>query len=310
MKYPVEIVTTLDDLMRFEYMVQTGKILPDRPIYSILAGRHAAPMRGRGLDFEEVRKYVSGDDIRNVDWRVTARTNEAHSKVFNEEKERPTFFLLDQSSTMFFGSQNYVKSVVAAQISSLAAFYTIKRGDRFGGMIFNENGYDYVAPKRSRAHIQHFLQLAVNYNELLPSRKTVMPNTKYLNEMLQRAESLITHDYIVGIVTDILMLDDESKRYLQSISYHNDIILIHIEDPMDRELPGNQSILSDGEKQLLWSNQKKHMGARFSTDYSNRLSDLIEKFRHYAIPVSVIDTVTPLEIQFISQMKTHLKKKI
>src|SRR5580692_11977125 len=93
--YPAGIVTSLEDLMRYEYLVQSRNLLPGHPVYSILAGRHASKLRGRGLDFEEVRHYVSGDDIRNIDWRVTARTGKTHSKVFNEEKERPVFTILD-----------------------------------------------------------------------------------------------------------------------------------------------------------------------------------------------------------------------
>src|SRR5687768_705876 len=93
-KYPPEVVATLEDLMKYEYLIQSGNLLPAHPVYSILAGRHASKLRGRGLDFEEVRLYVPGDDIRNIDWRVTARTGQTHSKVFNEEKERPTFLVV------------------------------------------------------------------------------------------------------------------------------------------------------------------------------------------------------------------------
>ena len=95
--YPPEVVTTLQDLMRFEYLVQAGHLLPAHPVYSLLAGRHASKLRGRGLDFEEVRLYTPGDDIRNIDWHVTARTGKTHSKTFNEEKERPSFIIVDLS---------------------------------------------------------------------------------------------------------------------------------------------------------------------------------------------------------------------
>ncbi len=189
--YPPEVVTTLQELMRYEFLVQSKSLLPSHPVYSILAGRHASKLRGRGLDFEEVRHYVPGDDIRNIDWRVTARTGETHSKVFNEEKERPTFIIVDQSAWMFFGSKRFVKSVSAAHAAAIGAFYTIKRGDRTGGIIFNEEGYDHVAPKRSKATVQHFLQCIVNRNKILPGRKQILPNTGLLNEMLHRASGAI-----------------------------------------------------------------------------------------------------------------------
>src|SRR6202012_1822373 len=195
--YPAEVVTTLQDLMRYEFLIQSGNLLPKHPVYAILAGRHASKLRGRGLDFEEVRHYVAGDDIRNIDWRVTALTGETHSKVFNEEKERPTFIVLDQSSQMFFGSRRFVKSVSGAHAAAVGAFYTIKRGDCVGGIVFNEEGYDYIQPKRSKALVQHFLQLVVNRNEVLPKRKIVKPNI-------------------------------ETRQHLRNMSNHNDVILIHI----------------------------------------------------------------------------------
>ncbi len=306
--HPIEVSTDLNDLMRFEYMVQSGKILPDRPIYSILVGRHAAKMRGRGLDFEEVRTYVPGDDIRNIDWRVTARTNETYSKVFNEEKERPVFIILDQSSHMFFGSRRYVKSVSAAHVAALSAFYTIKRGDRFGGLIFNEEGHDYVAPKRSKTLVEHFLQLTVDRNKALLSRDHTGNNLSLLNKMLGQARTLTSHDYVIGIITNALLLDKESKQYIRSMALHNNVILIHIEDPMDKELPEGELVLTDGNHQLLWNNQEDKAGTKYTIDYNHKLAALKEEFRTYNIPVSIINTENPVELQIKERMEEQVKK--
>ncbi len=306
--YPVEVATTLDDLMRFEYMVQTGNILSNHPIYSILAGRHAAKMRGRGLDFEEVRLYVPGDDIRNIDWKVTARNEETYSKVFNEEKERPTFTLLDQSSILFFGSQRYVKSVTAAHIAALTAFHTIKRGDRFGGIIFNDEKYDYVAPKRSKALVEHFLQLIVNQNNILPLRKKIYLDQDIINRILLRTRTLITHDYVITIITNALQLNDESKHILRSMALNNDLILVHIEDPMDKMLPPGKLILSNGDKQIAWNSKKNQWGEKYTLDYERRLTSLIEEFKRYRIPVSVMTTDIPVEMQIKKRLGERLKQ--
>ena len=110
-KTPPEIAIELTDLTRLEHLVNDFNLLPKQAVHSALAGKHASKLRGRGLDFSEVRKYVHGDDIRNIDWKVTARTKVTHTKVFNEEKERPAFLIVDQSSSMFFASQGTVKSV-------------------------------------------------------------------------------------------------------------------------------------------------------------------------------------------------------
>ncbi len=302
---PVEIVTTLDDLMRFEYLVAPGRILPDKPIYSILAGRHAARMRGRGLDFEEVRQYVAGDDVRTIDWRVTARSETTYSKVYNEEKERPTFVVLDQGPAMFFGSVRYVKSVTAAHVAALAAFYTLRRGDRFGGVVFGADGHDFVVPKRSKTLVQHFLQLTVERNAVLPRRKAVTTDSGLLPQMLERARTAITHDHVVMLVTNALQLDEPGIHTLQSLAVSNDVMVVHIEDPMDRTLPAGKLILTDGERQILWDNDRGGIGRKFTSDYDARIGALTDRLRRFRIPLAVLDTAMPVEQQIsrnISQM--------
>lgn len=300
--YPPEVVTTLEDLMRYEFLVTSKKLLPSHPIYSILAGRHASKLRGRGLDFEEVRHYVPGDDIRNIDWRVTARTGETHSKVFNEEKERPTFIIVDQSAWMFFGSQRFVKSVSAAHAAALGAFYTIKRGDRTGGIIFNEEGYDYVAPKRSKALVQHFLQCIVERNKLLPERKLIGTNTALLNQMLKRARGAITHDYVITVISDFSAINEETKEHLRSMSNHNDVILIHIYDALDAGLPDGKIVLGDGKHQITWQNSKRHWGEKYKQGFLDMRKQLSDEFRRYRIPIVFFNTADTIEEQVMHDL--------
>ena len=103
-------------------------------VSSTLAGGYRSKFRGRGMDFDEVRTYQPGDDIRNIDWRVTARTGKPHTKLFKEERERPVFLLIDQSKHLFFGSRNALKSVVAARAASLLVWASINAGSRIGGI--------------------------------------------------------------------------------------------------------------------------------------------------------------------------------
>jgi uncharacterized protein (DUF58 family) len=300
--YPPEVVVTLENLMRYEYLVQSENLLPSHPVYSILAGRHASKLRGRGLDFEEVRQYVPGDDIRNIDWRVTARTGKTHSKVFNEEKERPTFIIVDQSAWMFFGSTRFVKSVSAAHAAAIGAFYTIKRGDRTGGIIFNEEGYDYISPKRSKALVQHFLQCIVNRNKILPQRKCVTANTALLNQMLQRSLSSITHDYVVTVISDFSAINEETKHHLRSLSNHNDVILIHIYDALDEALPDGRLVLSDGKYQVAWQNSKHKWGEKYKNSFRDIRTTLSDEFRRYRIPIVFFNTGEAIEDQVMHDL--------
>lgn len=304
--YPPEVVTTLPDLMRFEWLVQSGHLLPSHPVYSLLAGRHASKLRGRGLDFEEVRLYVAGDDIRNIDWHVTARTGKTHSKVFNEEKERPTFIVLDQSSRLFFGSQRFVKSVTAAHAAALGAFYTIKRGDRVGGIIFNEEGADHIPPRRSKALVQHYLQCVVNRNQQLPLRKEITAAPRYLNEALHQTQSSVTHDYVITVISDFFSIDGETKERLRNLSYHNDVILIHIYDAFDEALPDGKLVLTDGRRQIAWQNNKHRWGEQYRQRFTDLRNELTTIFRHTRIPLVFFNTTQPVEDQVRQSMSSLL----
>lgn len=301
-KAPPEVVVSLQDLMVYEYRLQSGNLLPRHPVYSILAGRHASKLRGRGLDFEEVRLYVPGDDIRNIDWKVTARTGSTHSKVFSEEKERPTFLVIDQTSPMFFGSVRYTKSVIAAQAAALGAFHTVKRGDRAGGLVFTDDDYQAVVPKRSKATVQYFLQMICAANEKLTQRTSVKVNTQRLNEMLDRTLKSVTHDYVVIVVSDFSYHDSETKRLLQKLSYHNDVIAIHITDPLDEQLPDGKILLSDASHQIEWRNEKRNWGAKYETSAQDLKVNLSAELRRYGVPVVVYSTADSVEVQLRKQM--------
>jgi uncharacterized protein (DUF58 family) len=297
--YPPGVVITLEELMRYEYFVQDIPLLPQHPVYNILAGRHASKLRGRGLDFEEVRVYVPGDDIRNIDWKVTARTGITHSKVFNEEKERPTFVVTDQSSRLFFGSQQQVKSVVAAQVAALSAFYTVRRGDRVGGIVFNEERNDFIPSARSKSHVQYLLTCLADMNAQLPTRTHIRSGPELLNDILHKTGTLVTHDYVVTVISDFSVVNEDTFRYLQHIAAHNDVMLVHITDPLEAALPDGSLVLSDGIRQVLWNNNSRHNGQHYAEDFEVMKSTLTERCRNYRIPVIFIDTGAAVSSQIM-----------
>lgn len=299
---PPEVVVRLTDLLRLEWQVQYGRLLPKKPVYSILAGPHASRLRGRGLDFEEVRLYTPGDDIRNIDWRVTARSGRPYSKVFNEEKERPSFLVVDQSSWMFFGSQRFVKSVSAAHAAAIGAFYTVKRGDRVGGLLFSENLTEYFSPRRNRDALVYLLQRLVWINGLLPSRELAQVNTPFLNKALKDTASMITHDYVVTVISDFSAIDQETRAQLQIIRRHNDVILVHLYDPFDELLPNGHLVLGNGHRQITWNNRRHHNGVRYQQHFQQMKKQLTADFRYMGIPVVFFSTAESVE----AQVQRHL----
>jgi len=112
--------------------------LPRQPVHPIIAGRHASRLRGRRMNFEEIRLYLPGDDIRNMDWHVTARTRKPHVRVYTEQRNRPVLLVVDQRQSVFFGSRRAMKSVVPAEAAALAAWRVLQAGDRVGACVFDD----------------------------------------------------------------------------------------------------------------------------------------------------------------------------
>src|SRR6201991_5065616 len=133
------VYVSLDDLLALEYRGRKVSFLPRQPVHSLLSGRFASRMRGRGLNFEEIRDYRSGDDVRSIDWKVTARLQKPHIRVFNEERDRQTLLVGDQRLSMFFGSRRALKSVTAAEAAAIAAWRVLSVGDRVGAIVFNDS---------------------------------------------------------------------------------------------------------------------------------------------------------------------------
>ena len=129
----------LDSLVALQFYANGFTLRHNQPVHSLLFGRRASRVRGRGLDFEELRGYIAGDDVRSIDWRVTARAQKPYVRVYSEERDRPTMLVVDQRMNMFFGSRVSMKSVTAAEVAALAAWRALQQGDRIGAFVFNED---------------------------------------------------------------------------------------------------------------------------------------------------------------------------
>lgn len=306
------IIPTLSELLQLEHLVaSTGfSLLPKQPVHSVLAGKHASKLRGRGLDFEEVRKYVAGDDIRNIDWRVTARTQITSTKVFTEEKEKPVLVVTDMTPGMFFGSQVYTKSFIATQMAALSAFKVLKNGDRFGGLVFTNDKCKVFAPQRSRKVVMQYLQKLVDESqELANENSPIKPKTEVFEQALLRTVSMATHDYLVMVLSDFYEISPKSQKHLIQLSRHNDVILCRITDPLEEKLPKNKLVLSNGDLQLMWESEKKNSGENYEKNYMQNRSEFFKSMEKYGIPVINLNTVETIDMQLKSLFKSKLKVK-
>ena len=303
-KYPEEIFTSLNGLLRQEHLARGFSFLANKQkVRSILGGKHASKLRGRGLDFEEVRNYVPGDDIRNIDWKVTARTQKTHSRVYSEEKEKPALIIVDQSKSMFFGSERKTKAVVAAELAALAAFRVLKEGDRVGGVIFADKGIDVVFPKRDRKNILRFLEKIVQRNRELVDSDPVEFD-KALPVTLGKVKNIVTHDFLVILISDFHRYSPELIKFLTRISMHNDLILAKVYDPLERDIPKTKLIAGDGKKQLELDGQSASLRNKFEQVFDQDFERFKEQMKKHRIPVLSINTVEDTD----KQLKEILKR--
>jgi uncharacterized protein (DUF58 family) len=237
----------LTELVRLRFHTHGFSFLPRQPVHSILAGRHASRLRGRGLNFEEIRRYLPGDDIRNMDWHVTARMRQPHVRVYTEERDRPVLLVVDQRQTMFFASRRAMKSVVAAEATTLAPWPVLQAGDHAGALVFDDHDMVAIPPLRSEQQVLRILKTIVKKNQALRVETDRVPNPTMLNRVLERATRLALHDHLVCLIGDAAGADAESVRHITLISIHNDALVVFIYDPLEGALPdAGRLVMAEG----------------------------------------------------------------
>jgi uncharacterized protein (DUF58 family) len=251
--------------------------LPRQPSASVLNGRHASRLRGRGLNFEEMRDYLPGDDIRSIDWKATARTGSPHVRVFTEERDRPALLVVDQRMSMFYGSVLNLKSVTAAEAAAIAAFRILDAGDRVGGIVFDDTDVIEYAPKRSRRTVYALLEAVAQRNQALHADKVVTPQPGSLNRVLKSVRRLAHHDHLVLVFSDFDGIDETTHRRLSGIAAHNDVLLFLTHDPSSWGIEAaGREIVGDGTMQAELDLGSASIRDAVSRSAAARLEKIIE----------------------------------
>lgn len=245
------VYVDLEHLISLEQKGRKVSLLPRQPVHSLLSGRYASRMRGRGLNFEEIRDYRTGDDVRSIDWKVTARLQSPHVRVFNEERDRQGLLVVDQRLSMFFGSRRAMKSVTAAETAAILAWRILNVGDRVGGIVFNDREFAEVRPQRSRRIVLEFLNNIVTQNRALGIGRGVRRDPAMLNRALDRVRRLSAHDATVVILSDFDGADEVTRQAVAAIAAHNTVVAVLVHDPLQSELPETgRMTVTDGELQI------------------------------------------------------------
>jgi uncharacterized protein (DUF58 family) len=266
------ILPELDELLALRGAAHGLSLHARRPVLARLQGAHRSAARGRGLEFEEVRLYAPGDDVRSIDWRVTARRGQPHTKLFREERERPVWLLADLHSGLFFGSRRQLKSALLLRAAALLGWVAALGGDRLGAVITQPEGEVRILPPRGReAGVLPVLEALVEAQPRAPGT----PDSGSLGLALTRLQPLLQPGSLVLVLSDFSDLDSVAETALAGASLHNDCRLLWVTDPLESSglpdgrfrvgLPGRLWWL-EGERsrpawQQAWAAREARLGA-------------------------------------------------
>lgn len=282
----------LHELIALRALASRLRMQPARSRHAA-PGAHTGTRRGRGIEFEELRAYEAGDDVRTIDWRTTARSGRVHTRVFREERERPVFLLVDQRRDMFFGSRHTLKSVQATHAAALLAWATLEAGDRIGGVVIGEHGQREIRPRRSHHAVLELLQACTEFNHRLgipataDGSATLVPGLAALRRLGHTGSLAV-------IISDFSAWDESSERELQLLSRRAECHAIQVFDPLERALPDAGIVqVSDAEHRLTIDTRDKELQQRHATHFERSAAEVARAFARFGSSCSRLPTDEP-----------------
>lgn len=262
-------------------------------IHARQGGAYLSSFKGRGMEFDESRIYLPGDDIRSMDWKVTARTNQPHTKVFREERERPVLLWLDLNPSMFFATRGAFKSVVATQAASLLAWSTVSSNDRLGALIFSGDQHIEMRPKRGKAAALDLIRRTCAH----PAWDNAAKHAQARNMSLaaSRLRKVVKPGSLIFLISDFREMDEQARSHIINLSRHNNLVLLHIFDPFEAALPASgQYKVSDGVNDVSLNAANKKLRSIYHSRFAahqEKMKKLCRQHRMHWIPISTEDDV-------------------
>jgi uncharacterized protein (DUF58 family) len=274
------VVAELNELIDLRRYAQSPHYHPEGK--ALRSGSHLSKMRGRGMDFSEVRNYQAGDEIRHMEWRVTARTGRPHVKIYQEERERPTVVLVDFNPSMIFGTRIAFKSVVAARLASMLAWTVMKQGDRIGGFFFSSTEHSEFTPRGRESGVLPLLSSLSHYTAQSDQQRKARP--RLLSDALIRLRRVVRPGSILVLISDFYSMDIESEKHLARLRANNDILAYHISDPVELAAPKPQQYaMTNGIEELILDTSIGSVSAAYDTYCKQRMQQLAEQFKRLQI---------------------------
>lgn len=242
---------TLDELLQLQARARTLQMPSARRALRQRRGGHQSHLKGRGMSLAEVRPYQPGDDVRRIDWRVTARRQAPHTRVYEEERERPVLVLCDLGPTLFYASEGSYKQVRVAELASLLAWVAHGSGDQAGGIIFSGDKTAIVRPSRRRRSVMQLLS-ALATNQRQQPAADFGAGTGDLDAALTEARRIAHTGSRLFIISDFLGVSQDTRALLAGLAMHNQVTAVMVTDPLDEHLPDQGRYAVSGPSGTLW----------------------------------------------------------
>lgn len=248
---------------------------------AIREGHHLSHIRGRGMEYDDVREYQPGDDIRHLDWRLMARTGEAHTKLYREERERPVFVLTDLRAPMHFATRGHFKSVLAAYASAMVMWTTLANGDRVGGSILQPHTETLCKPSNNRQKVMQMIaELDASFGGIHLDDDT-LPTEPILTlaDQLIQVESLLSSGTIIYIFSDFHDVDEILQQHLMRLAQRCELKLVLISDPLESQLPEGHTYRFSGQGREVAVDGNRKQQETYKSAFKERL-DLLEQLHN------------------------------
>ncbi|MFQ3251362.1 MAG: hypothetical protein ACI9O6_003209 [Glaciecola sp.] len=290
----------LPELLSYRSLAHLLNLSPSRDIAGALSGGDRSKIKGRGMEFDEARHYQPGDDIRSIDWRVTARTGKTHTKVFREERDRPVFVFTDFTQSMYFGTAYLCKSVQAAHLSALITWNAIQRGDKVGGLIFNNQKDVELKPKAQAKSALALMQAMVDMHQPQFEALEIDAQAIFL-KAVQQLQHIAKPGALVYLLSDFNGLNDASLAVISNIARHCEVKAILVNDPMEISLPSSSvqqtlTITNGFERQQVNLGESAS-NQEYQSQQASHFRTIKQAFAKYAIGLRTVSSALPIEQQ-------------
>lgn len=307
---------TLAELLALSREAAALDLSSRKRVLTDIGGTHLSGFRGRGMEFEEHRAYQPGDDVRAIDWRVTARTGQTHIKLFREERERPVYLLVDLSPSMFFATRGVFKSVLASQVIALLGWAAVANRDRVGGIIVGANGLREIRPGSGRRGLLRYLnQLATEHQHA--AEKSF---DSQLESALGHIDRLARSGAVVMLLSDFQSLPASAKPLLQKLASRCELIAAMVSDPFERELPSHVGlpVTSTAQPEQRWFiRQNKTATGEVSSDATEAMFNFQQRQQFWSHALKSagarwldLDTAKPALSQLTQGLGQHHRAQI